>query len=110
MRVLLDENMPLDFGELLSGHEVCHVELLGHKGIRNGALLSLARENFDVLVSLDKGLLYQHNHLGHRLIVIVLRVQDSKPVTVRSCSSALVKALGQSSPGELVEVRGDDDE
>jgi predicted nuclease of predicted toxin-antitoxin system len=44
MRILLDENMPPNFGKLLPDHQVVHVEDMGQKGIRNGELLKIARE------------------------------------------------------------------
>lgn len=37
MRILLDENFPVDFAKLLLGHEVATVHSLGWSGINNGA-------------------------------------------------------------------------
>lgn len=41
IRILLDENFPVDFAKLLVGHEVTtlHVHNLGWSGIKNGELL-----------------------------------------------------------------------
>lgn len=46
MRILLDENFPIDFVKLLVGHEVTtlHVHSLGWSGIKNGELLRHASE------------------------------------------------------------------
>jgi hypothetical protein len=42
MRILLDENFPVDFANLLMGHEVATVYSLGRSGIKNGELLRRA--------------------------------------------------------------------
>ncbi|MBA2557562.1 MAG: DUF5615 family PIN-like protein [Chloroflexi bacterium] len=52
MRVLLDENVPIELADELPGHEVVHVNDLGWKGISNGELLRRADEaHFDALVN-----------------------------------------------------------
>jgi hypothetical protein len=46
MRILLDENFPLDFAKLLVANEVTilHVHSLGWSGIKNGDLLPYLAE------------------------------------------------------------------
>jgi hypothetical protein len=62
VKVLLDENLPLDLRHLLSVHEVVTVDYLGWKGLRNGRLLQrAAAEGFEVLVTRDAGFSFQHN-------------------------------------------------
>jgi predicted nuclease of predicted toxin-antitoxin system len=104
MRVLLDENMPLDFGALLRGHETRHLEELGMKGTKNGAMLAYARETFDALVTLDRGILFQHHHGGSNLIVVVVRVINSKPETVKAKASTVLAAIESAEPGTLLQV------
>jgi hypothetical protein len=41
VRVLLDENLPLDLTKSLTGHEVFTVQGLGWAGTKNGALRHL---------------------------------------------------------------------
>ena len=60
MRVLLDENMPLDFDQLMPGFVVSHLETIGRKGTQNGELLAVARASYDAFVTLDRGILHQH--------------------------------------------------
>ena len=55
MRILLDENMPIDFGDELPGFEVRHIEAIGHKGTQNGELIALAREEFNDWLLLTEG-------------------------------------------------------
>ena len=50
MRILLDENIPIDFAAELRGHEVSTVVGLGWSGVLNGELMRRARECCDVSV------------------------------------------------------------
>ncbi|MFY9234179.1 MAG: DUF5615 family PIN-like protein [Fimbriimonadaceae bacterium] len=104
MRILLDENVRPAFAEHLVGHEVVHVEDLSEKGIGNGDLLKLAREQFQALVTLDRGILYQHPHEGYELIIAVLRVPDSTLESLLTRLAALQEFLGSAQPGERREI------
>lgn len=72
------------------GHEVSHVDTLGYKSLSNGELLAVAREEFDCLVTLDRGIQYQHNHAGHDLSIVVIRVPDSRKATVLATAPRVV--------------------
>jgi len=56
MRVLLDENLPLDLARDLLGHHVQTVVGLGWEGVKNGELLCRAAGHFDALVTMDRNL------------------------------------------------------
>ena len=58
MRVLLDECLPKRLVKELVGHEARTIQQVGWTGISNGALLALARGEFDVLVTSDNNLPY----------------------------------------------------
>ncbi len=96
--------MPLDFGQLLTGHNSHHIETLGLKGTKNGALLALARSHYEVLLTLDRGILHQHNHANQSLVVIVVRVKDSKPETVNNRASDVLAAISSAKAGDLIEL------
>jgi len=61
MRILLDENFPVDFAKLFIGHEIATVHSLGWSGIENGELLRRAHSICDVFVTLDRNLEFQQN-------------------------------------------------
>lgn len=82
MRILLDENVPIALIPLLEGHQVDHVDPLGMKSVRNGELLAFARLHYDLFITLDRGILHQHNHRSHALRILVVRVVDSRKETV----------------------------
>jgi predicted nuclease of predicted toxin-antitoxin system len=56
MRILLDENVPVDIIPILRARklEAESVNFIGWKGIQNGDLMNRARENFDLLITRDK--------------------------------------------------------
>lgn len=53
MRVLLDECVPRPLREELPGHDVKTVAESGWSGAKNGELLRLAAQRFDVLLTVD---------------------------------------------------------
>ncbi|MBC8165088.1 MAG: DUF5615 family PIN-like protein [Bryobacteraceae bacterium] len=71
MRILLDECIPRRLKRHLVGHECRTVPEPGWSGKKNGELLRLAKGEYDVFLTLDKGLEYQQN-LSDRSIGIVV--------------------------------------
>ena len=61
MRILLDESVPEKLGKLLAGHTCSTVQRQGWASIKNGKLLALAKDQFDLLLTADKGMEYQQN-------------------------------------------------
>jgi len=59
MRILLDECLPRLLKHDIVGHEALTVAEMGWAGIKNGKLLDLAEEGFDVLLTVDRGIEYQ---------------------------------------------------
>ena len=104
MRILLDENLSADFGHLLVGHEVKHVDDLGLKGLANGKLVAFARENFDVLLTLDRGVLFQHDHRGSPLIIGVVRVPRNTIPELNLRLPAVLEFLRTATPGQAAEI------
>ena len=103
MRILLDENVRSSFAERLVGHHATHVDALGLKSLSNGALLAHARSNFDVFLTLDRGILFQHKHEGD-LRVLVVRVPDSTIESLLSRLGDVLSWLDDSKPGDRSEI------
>src|SRR5215213_88544 len=82
MRVLLDECLPRKLKRELLGHEVKTVPEAGWSGKKNGELLRLAGEAFDVFVTVDQNLRYQQNLVTVPLAVILLIARDSRLETL----------------------------
>jgi len=64
MRILLDENVPVDIMAVLQacGHEPESVNCLGWKGMQNGEILLRASKDFDLFLTRDKD--FDIEHLG----------------------------------------------
>jgi hypothetical protein len=80
------------------------VDELGIKSLSNGELLAYARERFDALITLDKGIQNQHNHQDQKLIIVILRVPDSRKTTILQRSAALSSILPTLVPGQILEI------
>ncbi|CAN5754435.1 hypothetical protein BH23GEM7_BH23GEM7_24340 [soil metagenome] len=73
MRVLLDDCVPQKRRRELPGHEVRTVVEAGWSGMKNGPLLRLAAEQFDVLLTVDTNVQYQQNLARFPIAVVVNR-------------------------------------
>lgn len=69
-KILLDECLPRKLRLLLVGHEAITVAQAGWSGLKNGNLLSMAQEGFDVFLTIDQHLAAQQN-LGNFDIAVV---------------------------------------
>ena len=73
MRILLDESVPVQVRNALSGHKVATAVEMGWRGISNGELLECAEaDGFDLLVIADKNFQYQQNLEGRLIAVLEL--------------------------------------
>jgi len=79
MKVLLDECLPKRLKFLLIGFDVKTVTELGWNSLRNGELMKVAIENkFEVLLTIDKNLEFQHNLKSYNITIAVFDVPKSK--------------------------------
>ena len=108
MRILLDENVDRrlkpDFAE---GHEVVTVAEAGWVGKKNGELLRLAEERFDVLLSTDKGIPHQQNVSRFELAVVLLRARSNAYEDLAPLMDEANAALGSIEPGSVVRIPPD---
>src|SRR5688500_5461461 len=74
-RVLLDECVPRTLRRELSGFDVVHVRDHGWASKRNGELIRAANAEFDVFVTVDRGIAHQQNLSNLRLAIVILSAQ-----------------------------------
>lgn len=111
MRVLLDECLPRRLARDLSGHDVATVPEMGWAGTKNGDLLRLAATRFDAFVTVDQGLIFQHNLAtalgGSPMGVVVLHTVSNRLDALCPLVPALLEALSSLQPGETRHVGED---
>ncbi len=78
MRILLDEDLPRRLGALLVGHEVSTVQRSGWAGIKNGKLLALAANEFDVFLTMDGNLEFQQNLAALPIAILVVQAVSNR--------------------------------
>jgi len=100
MRVLLDECLPRKLKHEVRADAVRTVTEAGWAGTRNGALLRLAEQEFDVFLTNDRNLEHQQNLKRRGLAVIVLvaatnDIEDLKPLMPRVNEAMTTIARGE---------------
>jgi hypothetical protein len=106
VRVLLDECLPRRLKRELVGHVARTAAEMGWASKKNGELLVLAADEFDVFLTSDRNLSYQQNVAAFDLAIVVLvaqsnRIEDLRPLvprilevlpTARHCEVTIVRA------------------
>lgn len=78
MKILLDEHMPWAMRHRFPGPEVYTVHYMGWDGKVNGELLALARDEFDILITMDRGIPRQQSLSQNDVAVILVRARSNK--------------------------------
>jgi hypothetical protein len=103
IRTLLDENLPRKLKHVLQAEAVT-VSERGWSGIKNGQLLRLAALEFDVLLTMDRGMSFQQNLSGLDLCLIVLSAVSNDLDDLLPLVPAINAALAQAQPGRVLRV------
>ena len=104
MRVLLDECVPRALRDELPGHDVRTVAESGWAGVKNGELLRLAAERFDVLLTVDRNLEYQQNFVGAQVAVIVVHVAGNDIASLRPLMRQVLEAIPVAPRGKVTNI------
>jgi hypothetical protein len=104
MRIPLDESLPIELRDELSGHSVRSVQEMGWSALQNGELLRRAVGEFDVFVTADQNLQYQQN-LKVLPIAVAVRVAKSNRIqSLRPLVQDLLQVLTSLEPRTLIRV------
>jgi predicted nuclease of predicted toxin-antitoxin system len=104
MRLLLDECMPRRFARGLAEHHVATAQSMGWRGIKNGALLNRARREFDVFITVDRGIPHEQNLAKETLSIIVLRAWTNDVEILMGLLPKVREVLTRIQPGEIVVI------
>lgn len=101
MHILLDESVPGRLGPLLTGHTYNTVQRRGWSSVKNGELLALAAQEFDVLVTADKGMEYQQNLANLPVSILIVLARSNRMEDFAPASPAILAALMELPPRTL---------
>ena len=101
MKVLLDECIDRRLARELPGHLVRTVPQMGWATIKNGKLLKLAEQEFDVFVTVDRNLSFQQPLAKFGIAVVVLRAKSNRLADLKPLAPKLLAALSGIGPGQL---------
>jgi hypothetical protein len=99
MRVFLDECVDWRLSRDLVGHQVMTARQMGWTSIRNGELLALAAQHFDVFVTVDRNLSFQQDLAPLSIAVIVLRARTNRLADLKVLVPRLLEAIASARPG-----------
>jgi hypothetical protein len=72
---------------------------MGWTAIKNGELLALASEQFDVFVTVDRNLSFQQDTRALRVAVIVLHARTNRLTDLQPLVPKLLTAIDSTKPG-----------
>jgi predicted nuclease of predicted toxin-antitoxin system len=104
VRVFLDECIDWRLSREIVGHEVSTARQMGWMTIKNGELLRLAAEQFDVFVTVDRNLAFQQRIVDLPIDVIVLRAKSNRLTDLKPLVPGLLAAFGKVKRGRVVFV------
>ena len=104
MQILFDECIPHPLRRELVGHDVQTVQELGWSGIKNGALLNLAERQFDVFLTVDKGIQHQQNLRSTVLRFIVLRARSNRLEDLLPLVPSILTTLETIQTGSVIQL------
>jgi hypothetical protein len=104
MRVLLDEQLPLDLCAELRGHVVDTVAGRGWAGIKNGELLRRMRGQYDALVTMDRSIEFQQRVQILPFGIVLVRAPSNRLRDLTPLVPSILAALVAITPGVVERV------
>ncbi len=104
IRVLLDECIPVEVVAELPKQEVQTIRSMQWRGKKNGELLKLAAENFNVFVTIDQGLVFQQQVDKLKPGVVTLGAPSNDREELQHFMPALRHAVLKVKPGQVIRV------
>ena len=105
-RLLLDENIDQALRNSFDeDFEVVTITEQGWQGKKNGELLRLTAEAFDVFVTMDRNLEYQQNLGVLELAVVVIRAHSNAFAVVSKLMPKVNKSIRSAKVGSATQVK-----
>ena len=107
MKVFLDECVDWRLARDIVGHDVKTARQMGWTTIKNGALLTLASQHFDVFVTVDRNLSLQQNLHTFSIAVVVLQAKTNRLADLRPLIPSLLATIEAALPGAARSIGAD---
>jgi hypothetical protein len=107
VKVLLDECVDWRLGRDIVGHDIKTARQMGWAAIKNGELLALAEQQFDVFVTVDRNLSFQQNVATFSIAVVVLHAKTNRLADLRPLMPKVLAAIESALPGAIKIVAPD---
>jgi len=104
MKLLLDESLPRRLKKDLAKFHVKTVQDMNWSGKSNGELLSLAADNFNVLITTDQNIEYQQTLASYDIAIVVLAAKSNRYEDLKQLLPLLSKRLNNLTPGEVERI------
>ncbi|HEU0154471.1 MAG TPA: DUF5615 family PIN-like protein [Stellaceae bacterium] len=101
MRVLLDEHLPIGLAGDLRSHAVDTVAGRGWSGIKNGELLRRMVGQYDVLLTMDRSIEFQHRVSALPFGIVVVRARSNRLQHLRPLVPLMLAAISSIAPGQV---------
>ena len=99
MKVLFDEDVPQKLARLLPRHEIHTVVGMEWGGIKNGDLLSLAENEFELFITADQNIRYQQNLDGFHIAILELSTNDLR--RIQAAATLIRSTIDALQPGQF---------
>jgi hypothetical protein len=104
VRILLDECLPRRLKRAFAGHHVRTVPEAGWASRKNGDLLAVAQEQFDVLLTVDRNLSVEQDVSRYRIAVVVMSAPSNRLADLEPLAPAVLAVLDAARPGTILRV------
>ena len=106
MRILLDECVDWRLSRAIVGHDVKTARQMGWVAIKNGELLALASEAFDVFVTVDRNLSFQQNLRDWPIAIVILRGRTNRLADLLPLVPDLLAVIDTAKPSTVQFIGG----
>jgi predicted nuclease of predicted toxin-antitoxin system len=108
VKILLDENVPVQLRNVLDRYDVASIndKSVGWKNISNGRLLAQMEGRFDLLITSDRNIYAQQNLAGRNISILVLPTNRRNDVLTLGPRIVAVVAIIQAGQYAVLEKNG----
>ena len=93
MKILLDESLPRRLKAHFKDFKTKTVPEAGWQGKKNGELLKLMQEEFDVFITADQNLQYQLNLRNTTILIIIIKASSNRYEDLCKLAPKIIKYI-----------------